>query len=294
MWAFAAWGLNFQSELALDGYPCVQGEANPDLVDVRISRSTHLVALQDPVDSGACFQVKAREFYVEVPKRVRFMVKNGASIEFWSSPENEALVPLFLSHSPLVALLQQRQNLVLRGSAVMGPRGAALVLGGPATGKSFVAGWLSARGALVLTDDICAVNPDSCVLHPGPPFLDLWKDARQQLGLRKGWPVGEKPDCLRVPVDSKCESVPVDKIFVIELRNDQGVVVEKVEGPKKLQLLLLGTYFPHLLAGQDLSRFHLSAIARLATKVPVYRIGRPAGLDTIEEICESINRLLKP
>ena len=96
----------------------------------------------------------------------------------------EALLRLVILGPVLGALLQQRGQLVLHGSAVAIADGAVAFLGDKGWGKSTVAAALYSRGYGIVADDITAVDVSTgCpMVQPGFPQLKIWPDTAVSLG----------------------------------------------------------------------------------------------------------------
>lgn len=106
-----------------------------------------------------------------------------------SKPESETIG--LLCSTLLPSLLSSTGALVLRGAAVLGPKGALLLVGGAMAGKSTAAAALALRGFPLISDDVLVLRlaNGQVQVAEGPRWIKLWPDGAR-LGEALGAPLG--------------------------------------------------------------------------------------------------------
>jgi len=115
----------------------------------------------------------------------RFRIRDGRQIEVLPDADvPPARLRAYLIGSAWGALLYQRGALLLHGSAVQTPHGAAVFCATRGYGKSTLAALLTSAGFDLISDDMCCLNvpPEgSPTIHLSTPRLKLCHDAVEQL-----------------------------------------------------------------------------------------------------------------
>jgi hypothetical protein len=94
------------------------------------------------------------------------------------------LAARYLLEAPATALLSRRRWQILHAAAVVGPRGAVVIRGGPGAGKSTLAAALAREGLSVLADEsLLVAREDPEDLAAGVRDLTLLPDGAELLGL---------------------------------------------------------------------------------------------------------------
>lgn len=278
---YQAFGLVVRSSWALPELRRAAGNATADVV---IERGEVPASLPTAAVANAFFDVAGADMVIRVPEVARYWLRAGREIVVASEPgAADDDVRAFLFTVVFGALLHQRDELVLHGSAV-GIEGQAVVfLGFSGMGKSTLAAGFRKRGHLVLTDDLCVVRPESerWMVAPSFPHMKLWLDALEQLdlaatGLRRVLHKGEKR-ALPLQEQFAESALPLVQCYVLrraERREDTAVV--PLAGPSKLAALRNQTYRPGMLAGLDKKTGNFQQALALARQVPISLLVRPA------------------
>lgn len=155
------------------------------LANARIEAGHTPRCLDHATATGVLWQAKPGQFLIDVPGAARYLVAAGASVTIEARPDAPAdRIARFLRMAPLAALLYQRGVLACHASAVATPRGALLIAGDSASGKSTLAAALLLRGCRLLADDVAPVELNDegwPVVRPTSPDLVLWPDSQSQL-----------------------------------------------------------------------------------------------------------------
>jgi hypothetical protein len=169
-------------------------------------------------------------------------------------------------------------------SAVALESGALALVGDSGRGKSSLAAELILQGAVLMADDVIALElTDSGVTaHPGPGLMSLRRIAIERLTqpeLRAlGRSVGRDSHSIRLAVARHEHALPLAGVYLLE-RAPDGDAVKVAPVPDLDPRRLLGSTFnfaistPRRLIGQ------LDVCARIASSVRVMRVTAPIGAD---------------
>jgi hypothetical protein len=260
------YGIGISSELPL---PELQ-ESDLEETDVSIRILDHRGA---PVDGPTDGSVP-ESIVVEREEFGSLRALAGREIELSLLPSADlALVRDRIHDTMLPALLVQRGDLLLHGSAVAHGNRALLFLGSSGSGKSTIASLLSRRGCAVVTDDIVCVrnHADGLQLWPGASCLRLLPDSIRFHTLeaeRLPRATGRSDKRLYdVPHCAPTAPLSIERIFI--LSND----AERSTGPLPRQEacveLLRNTYF-RFSEAKDAQTHQLTMCTRLTMQAPVF------------------------
>lgn len=197
--------------------------------------------------------------------------------------------------------LETRGIAALHGAAVAVDGRGVAILGGNGSGKSTLAIAMMKSGAALVSDDLLPVSIDvGARVAPGPPRLRLWPaQARELLGVEEGLarahPALEKRivPLVRIPGARHAASGAPLSAIVLPVRGAPEIVVTRLHGAQAA-MALVGTSFLAPLAPHAPWRdSHLSRLARLSERVPVFRLEYPNGLDHLPALCERLGSLLR-
>ena len=293
-----AFGLTIRSELHLP--ELLAGEAGAN-ADVEIAYGAVPAELPNALKRGVRFQAAPDELLLKVDGIARYLVSGGRRITIARDPgADDDDVRVFLLGSVFGALLHQRDDLVLHGSAIEWEGGAVVFLGHSGVGKSTLASAFRKKGHAILTDDLCVVRPgpDARMLaHPGFPQAKLWIDSLKQLdispeGLQR---IRRKLEKRSVPLggDFAGAPLPVRKIYLLRPHNKDEMKLNLVQGPAKFNLLKNQTYRFGFLAGINDKVGHFQHALRVAQQAPVAVALRPSGSFQLGELVALIDSDLR-
>jgi hypothetical protein len=234
---------------------------------------------------------------LEVPGIASYVVRAGREVVVDALPGADArTVRAFLLGTVLGALMTQRGHLVLHGNAFRVGDACAVVVGRSGAGKSTLAAELQRRGYDVLADDVVPVDGLGNAL-PGHPRIKLWEDAVERLGVdpvdleRVVGPLAK----YQLPVPRTVTTpLPVRWVYVLERHEGPELGIEPVRGMETFELLHEHTYRNELVHGRAAVTAHLTQCARLAARVRVSRVARPAATMTAEATAAAILSDLDP
>lgn len=295
---YTAFGLQFASALPLpELLPAAAGLP----ADVTIEFASVPTELPDALSRGVRYQSAADELLLLVDGVARYLISHGRRIVIDRAPGAEDDdIRVFLLGSAFGALLHQRQDLVLHGSAVNWDGEAVVFLGHSGVGKSTTASAFRQRGHATLTDDLCVVRPGAdgrMIAYPGFPQTKLWIDSLKQLNLspenlRR---IRRKLEKRAVPLgqDFAGTPMPVRKIFLLRPHNKTELSLTPAQGPNKFSILKRHTYRFGFLAGIDGKSGHFQQALKLAQQVPLTVAMRPSGAFLLSKLVERIEADLR-
>jgi len=223
----------------------------------------------------------------------RFVVSPDAR-EIWctwtSTPEDAATYLL----GPILAYtVRQRGTLALHASSIVVRDHAVLVAGAPGAGKSTVAASCALRGAIVITDDVAAIEwrEDRAFVLAGYPRVRVWGDVAESLwGAEEALPL-LTPTWNKRFVDLTTgeyafatDARPIGAICVLTGRASEPSL-RAVTGHEAAITLLRHASVTHVL-DDSLREDELAQVARLASSVPVYELLAPDDLRRAGEVCD--------
>lgn len=290
---YTAFGLTIRSCLPLPELLPTPDAASPD---VEIVYGDVPAELPGVVKRGVRFQAAPDALRLQVDGIATYLIAGGRRITI--ARENGADdddVRVFLLASAMGALLHQRDDLVLHGSAIEWNGEAVVFIGRSGAGKSTLAAAFRSRGHAVLTDDLCVVRPDATgrmIAFPGFPQTKLWLDSLRQLeispeGLRR---IRLKLEKRAVPLGNSfgARPRPVRKIYLLAPYNRGELVLTPVRGPQKFGVIRDQTYRFGFLSDIDSKAGHFQRGLRLAQQVPLDAVRRPNDVFLLAKLVETI------
>jgi hypothetical protein len=293
-----AFGLIIRSSLALpELLPAERGAP----VDIEISYGEVPTELPDALARGVRFQAAPNRLLLRIDGVASYLVSDGRRAIIERDPAaGDDDVRAFLLGPVFGALLHQRDDLVLHGSAIgVGGEGVAF-LGSSGVGKSTLAAAFRNRGHPVLTDDLCVVRPGAggrMMIYPGFPQAKLWLDSLEKLdvsseGLRR---IRSKIEKRAVPLGKAFAPapLPVKKLYLLNPTSRPELELLPVSGPAKFDILRCNTYRFRFLADVDAKAGHFQLALQLARQVPVTVVVRPESSFCLDDLVTLIEADLR-
>jgi hypothetical protein len=306
-YGYRGYGLSLVSDLELPEF--LLGPASDD-PDIRISLGA--IAIDDwreSADATEGFFAPARSggYLLRVPGVAVYHVSDGRNIRISVEPgADPGLVRLFTIGSAMGMALHQRGVMVLHGATVVRDGQARIIVGNSGMGKSTLAARLGRAGCAVLGDDTMALwnaprdrsgrGRSGKWLWPGSRVFKLWQDSIEAMGLEVEGLIrlGNRADKYYMPNPGPQSDLMSDvmtdvnngfelaEILVLEI-GDGPPRVEPLSGIRALQAVALNTYRPEYVALLERETEHFQQCGELAQNVPVSRLIRPWGLESIDE-----------
>jgi hypothetical protein len=278
---YLAWGLAIDSDIPL---PELDPGDDTGPADVKIHSGPVPPELPGRTVRGGLFEAGPGSLLLGLDGVARYLVCGGSAITVHPAPDADGdSVRLFLMGSVLGALLQQRDLLVLHGSAIQTPRGAVIFAGESGIGKSALAGAFHARGYPLMTDEISAIrsHPTGAELIPSCPRLLLWPDVMELLNLGNDGvrPARANLKKLHVPLEKGFSrvSAPLHAVYILHVTNGREFEVSPITGFDGVQELIAVTFRRSFLTAMCPDNSWFQQLTALAGRVRISRLYRPAG-----------------
>lgn len=223
--------------------------------------------------------------------------EDGGSISWCPRPDTDLdAVRKDVLGRVLPLALHLRGVVSLHGSAVALGKEAVAFVAPKFHGKSTTAAALVETGAILLADDVIPIrDAEPPVVLPSVRFLQLWKDAAEQVatGAEAVPGAAEGPKVQRRWARQEARSVeatPLSAVYLLApAGEDASAVVSRARiPPAAAALALLGQLkLANLLGPAERGRL-LDVTARLAERVAVYRLTVPKGLARIHELTAAL------
>ena len=271
--------------------------AEPDApADIEIAYGEVPAELPGLLKRGVRFQAAPGALRLQVDGIASYLIAGGRQITIAREPGvADDDVRVFLLASAFGALLHQREDLVLHGSAVEWNGEAVVFIGRSGVGKSTLATAFRRKGHAILTDDLCVVRPDATgrmIAFPGFPQTKLWLDSLKRLeispdGLQR---IRQKLEKRAVPLGADFVAAPraVRKLYLLSPYNRTELVLTAVQGPQKFAIIRDQTYRFGFLASIEGKAGHFQRGLRLAQQVPLSVVQRSTGVFQLAPLVEAI------
>jgi len=250
--------------------------------NVAIKYSQPFSKLDNPVLDYPRFQVKENEFFMEVDRIARYLVRNGNEIFIDQHDEaDRASVYLFLAGSAFGVLLHQRCMLPLHGSSFVFIGKGVVICGASGAGKSSVVASFCLNGGIFINDDITPLNitDSQTTIVPISTRIKLWDDTLEKLNitntdLEKIRPTIEK---FYLPVSDSCiEEKRFDQLYILATHNKEEFIVKELGGVEKYNAIRYQIYRKMYLKGMpETEKTYFRQLLKLSTQITVKQIVRP-------------------
>lgn len=202
-----------------------------------------------------------------------------------------------LGYGMAMAALQQGK-LAFHCSALEAPEGGAVLIAGESgAGKSTLTVNLLQQGYRFLADDMAVVDPgqEEIRVYPSLPYMKLCRDAV----LRQGYDpetlcyIDEKKDKFLVPYTGEFRTTGTElKQFVLLQKGKETAIrTEEITGADRMLIYKENLFLRRLWKGQDPGPEVWQKCLKIAEKIPVYCIRRPAAGDSTAGVAAEVHRL---
>jgi len=219
-----------------------------------------------------------------------FTVENGRAITYeLREGGTEMRLCNYLLGFGLAMLHLQRGEMAIHCSALVKNEKAILVAGASGSGKSTTTAELLERGFSLMADDVAVVKveDDKVICYPAFPYQKLCRDVVEYGGydMDKLIYINEQKDKFLVPYEGEfsLEGKELHGIFILGmLRPDAELYMEEITGINKLRACANNLFLSRFMNGEQYSSFIGSRCLEIASKVKMFLIGRPDGVDTLQ------------
>lgn len=251
--------------------------------------------LPNATDKGVFYEVAYNDYLLKLETVGFFRAENGTQITIMPCADsNPSDIRLFLLSSTIGAILHQRGVLPFHGSTILTGKGLLTVTGNSAVGKSSIAAGFLEAGYKLLSDDISAITfeeDSSMFVHPGIPYLKVWKDVLIYLNrtenLERVRPSMEK---YKLPLLNAFHNRPEmpEIILFLAPKNRNGFHIEEINGIEKFSILGNNVYRNNLIDGLGRTQTNFEQLTNLANKINLFRLERPSNPIMIKELIDFI------
>lgn len=280
-------------------FPCPELLPSSQPPEVTVTYGPVPEALEGPSLEGSWYQSAPGLFLLKIKDIARYLVRNGEEIIIERAPQaNDTEVRLYLLGSGMGALMHQRGQLPLHGSAIRLADGtAAVFLGSSGIGKSTLAAAFRQRGYAVVADDISLIfagDDEIPWLQPAYPELKLWAEAAARIGedafaLPRARTLLEKYSlCFHDQFD--WAPLPVSRLYVLETTDSEHFEITRLRGMEKLEALSQNTYRLYFLNGMGQKQSHFQLCTTLGSKATISRVKRPRQRYLLEGLVNILER----
>ncbi|MES2377126.1 MAG: serine kinase [Bacteroidota bacterium] len=245
------------------------------------------------------------EYLQKVLNVATYYVANGTELHINPQPgSDEKSIRLFLLSNAMAAVLHQRNTIPLHASAVFHEDGVVLFCGQSGAGKSTIVTALQKKGYKVFSDDVCVLKASGddeslIVAVPSYPMMKLWIDSFNKTGIQMA---GEE-DRIRPHLakyarfyhdEYEIAPRPIKQVFMLDANSlEQQAEIKKMTPIESFNALQRNTYRHVQMNAMKKRDFHFSMVSKLAAAVPVSRISRPAHENTVNQVVELIESILR-
>jgi hypothetical protein len=278
-------GWQVRSDLPLTAVP-TQRRAG-ESVDVRIEIA------QGASPMAACtqpyvFEHSAARSLIKIGEVAEFEVSEGRRIRVWLAPGAARKdAEIFLLGPAWASLCHQRGLLPLHASAIRTTHGLVAFCGHSGAGKSTTAAVMVTSGYELVADDVLPISLHQNASPGAWPYLRRMKlssESIPQLALSPVAAVGTRLDrekkFVRPQFAAADEWVRLERIYLLETDRGTSRAIDRLVGAEAVRALIDQTYHFPFVSMSGRFREHLEMCAHIASRVPIYRLPRFAGLGT--------------
>ncbi|MBD3107665.1 aldolase [Bacillus sp. AGMB 02131] len=235
-----------------------------------------------------------------IPDVAIFSISKGKEIIVspYANANNDQ-IRLYVLGTCMGAILMQRRVLPLHGSAIFVEGKAYAIVGHSGAGKSTLASAFIQKGALLLSDDVIPIKfteDNTPMIIPAYPQQKLWIEslngfAMDHSNLR---PIFNRENKYTIPVTNQFHDQPIALFGIIELVkvDHEQIVLSNIDKMQRFPLLYEHTYRNFFLNGMNQIEWHFSESAKVANKVPIFRVERPTSYFSAYELVDLIKSVM--
>src|SRR5262245_25680626 len=278
-------GWQVRSDLPLTAIPTQQraGES----VDVRIEIA------QSASPMAACtqpyvFQHSAAQSLIKIGQIAEYEVSEGRRIRVWPTPGATLKdAEIFLLGPAWASLCHQRGLLPLHASAIRTGHGLVAFCGHSGAGKSTTAAVMVTSGYELVADDVLPISMNQDGSPGAWPYLRRMKLCSQSIAQLALSPVAvvstrldPEKNFVRPQLAAADEWGRLERIYLLETGPGASRAIDRLIGAEAVRALVDQTYHFQFVRMSGRFREHLEMCAHIASRVPIHRLPRFAGLGT--------------
>lgn len=291
MYQYHIYGVGIHSEIKLYNLP--ETPVSPDV-------SVHYGALPEDIvqltERGITSSLSASRIWFRNDTGY-FIIYNGNEILVHPSDDadEKALASFVLGWSISFLFLQRGYSAIHCSAIEIDQERAALIAGVSGAGKSTTALSLIEVGHRYLADDIIMVKPSTdMMIHPGFPIQKVCRNMIDRINPEHLFYIDERKDKYAYYNTGEFCNEPRKLTTLIMLDSYDGdtVLTEELTGLAKWNCVLKNLFLLDAYKSFDYPPEEKARTLELAGKIDVYKITRPTGKDTVDEIRDIIIHIL--
>lgn len=284
MYYYKLYGMKIESDLEFPQLPACADEAPADVQIQRVDFSEELAKISEEkyYDFG-------REYSRFSNLTCQFQLFDGKRFTYALTGEGwpQYLQTYILGYGfSMIAL--QRDMLPIHCSALADEDGAILIAGESGAGKSTITTHFLNNGYRLLADDMALVDGEN--VYPAFPYQKLCRNVALDQGykLDELIYINEEKDKFLAPYrgEFRTNGERIKGFILLRVVNGENVVDGDVEGLGRFHIFASNLFVRHIIKNEKYEPHIGQKCLEMASKVPVYMIGRPNGLDTTAEVVE--------
>ena len=224
----------------------------------------------------------------------QFFVRDGKYVDIYVDKEATYLeISAFVCGWCMAFLFTQRGYSAIHCSALEFGDGCVLVAGVSGAGKSTTAMELIKRGHRYLVDDIAMIRPDDgFVVQPAFPIQKMCRNvAEKSDGKDLLFVDADKDKFAKLNFDDFCNTQkPLKGIVMLDKAECEKVLVNEPKGIQKYLKMFSALFISSLFPENGVDNGEKYRMLKTAEAIPYIVITRPEGKDTLQEICDIIEK----
>lgn len=292
------YGLNILSEIEFPELLPYEFTDMPDL-NIRLDNAPETITGENVVHKVRV-SISPDQYLLKVRDVAHYYASNGNQIIIQPLPSgDEKSIRLFLLSNGIAAILHQRNMIPLHASAIEYGDGLILFCGQSGAGKSTTVSALQKIGYTLFSDDVCVLKypevPGSAIeALPSSPVIKLWHDTYEKVGIELGSEDNrlrpESPKYARFYHEKfSIMPQPVNQVFIIDKYRTVGdPEIEKLDPLEAFAELQKNSYRYMQMNSMKKRDVHFSIISALTKTSGVYKISRPVGKNTVQQIIDLV------
>jgi hypothetical protein len=300
MFFYWAYGLTIQSEIYF-----------PELFPAVTSLDTDVQIKIGAIDSFVQFSpnfptnelvIDQNYFFLNVTGIGKYYAVSGNLIivEPFATADLASL-RLYCLSNVFAAILFQRHVFPLHAAALKIDNKLVLICGDSGAGKSSLQASLLSRGVKIFSDDVCVpylTSSGEVFMHPSYPLMKFWRDTLSY------FPFLGEPDLQLRPNYEKYGFFFHDEFqekalspWLVLFLEKSSLISElhlrEIKGVELFQKLNSNVYRGEFLGKLDLRMSHFDLFSKLANQLQGYVIERPDSINTINELSDKVEEIIR-
>ncbi len=282
MFYYKLYGMKIESDLEFPQLLVAEDDAP---VDVRITEAAFSEEVKEKIGEKCyamgseytCFANRTCQMQIFQGNKLTYSLTGGGYPQYLQT---------YILGYGFSFLALQRNMLPIHCSALADENGAILIAGESGSGKSTITTHFLNHGYRLMADDMALVDGEK--VYPAFPYQKLCRNVALAEGYRLDELIyiDEDKDKFLAPYRGAfpTHGEKVKGFILLRVVNGEQVVDAEIAGLGRFEIFASNLFVRHLI-GKDKYAPHIGQkCLEMASKVPVYAIGRPDGKDTTEAV----------